>query len=151
MILKRQKLQALIQSKEQSLQQPDLPDKDEVKKRLQQYQQEKAMLSAKISRLNKKISLASSPVGVGRWTQFSTMEQLRLVCDVLLNQIITRTEKNNSLSKENQKLENDREDLLLQCILIDVKVNVIIYSEGRRQQNSLLVESNLSRSVPSRY
>ena len=74
------------------------------------------MLTAKINTLNKRIDLHSAPAGVSRWVQFSTFDQLRGVCDALLEELIKRTQKLTQVSKENTRLEKEKKDVLHQCL-----------------------------------
>lgn len=109
-----------------------------IEDRLQTYQQEKSVLTAKISRLNKKMSIAAAPTGVSRWVQFSTFDQLHGTCDVLLSELLKQTQKNSDLSKENKRLKTDSDDLLSQCMLF---IGVFIFSEGGREKDSFLAFS----------
>lgn len=109
----------MIDSKQKELEkQKDKKIAKLIEDRLQHYQQEKSVLTAKISRLNKKMSIAAAPTGVSRWVQFSTFEQLHGTCDVLLSEVLKQTQKNSDLSKENKRLKTDADDLLSQCMLL---------------------------------
>ena len=115
LINKRQTYQKLIDQKEKEINTNDNQEiSEDMKKRLAFYRQEKSVLTAKINRLNKQISLAASPSGISRWTQFSTFDQLRSVCDVLLEEVVKQTMKVTEMSKEKEQMTKEKSELVLQ-------------------------------------
>lgn len=116
LINKRQTYQKLIDQKEKEINTDDNQEiSEDMKKRLAFYRQEKSVLTAKINRLNKQISLAASPSGISRWTQFSTFDQLRSVCDVLLEEVVKQSMKVSEISKEKDQMNKEKSELVIQC------------------------------------
>ena len=116
LINKRQTYQKLIDQKEKEINTNDNQEiSEDMKKRLAFYRQEKSVLTAKINRLNKQIALAASPTGVSRWTQFSTFDQLRSVCDVLLEEVVKQSMKVSEISKEKDQMNKEKSELVIQC------------------------------------
>ena len=116
LINKRQTYQKLIDQKEKEINTNDNQEiSEDMKKRLAFYRQEKSVLTTKINRLNKQISLAASPSGISRWTQFSTFDQLRSVCDVLLEEVVKQSMKVSEISKEKDQMNKEKSELVIQC------------------------------------
>lgn len=106
MVARRQQLQKLLDGTPEQA-----PGAEQ---RRQHYIQEKTVLTAKISRLNKQIDLHSAPAGMSRWVQFATFDQLRGVCDALLEEVLQKTQKLTRLTKENKQLEKEKKEVLSQ-------------------------------------
>ena len=93
----------------------DISRKKLLTDRLFHLNQDKAILTAKITRLNRQLSLSSSPSPGTRCSAFISVDQLRVVCDVLLGEML---KKNQQLQKEEgeiQKLASENKDLVEQC------------------------------------
>ncbi len=97
--------------------------------------QEKEILSARISRLNKHLSLipasASSPATSSRWLIFSSQEQLRTVCELLLDKASTQAEEASQQTKDLQKLVKDNADLVSQVKTAEARSAFLLEKIGQ--------------------
>ena len=123
---KRTQLQRLIESVQQGLllnpyvsveidSVTDISRKKLLTDRLFHLNQDKAILTAKITRLNRQLSLSSSPSPGTRWSAFISVDQLRVVCDVLLGEMLKKNQQLQKKEGEIQKLASENKDLVEQC------------------------------------
>lgn len=80
--------------------------------RLFHLNQDKAILTAKITRLNRQLSASSAPSTGTRWSSFISVEQLRVVCDVLLGEMMKRNQQSQKTERELQQLAGENKELV---------------------------------------
>lgn len=97
--------------------------------------QEKEILSARIARLNKHLSIipssSASPAASSRWLLFSSQEQLRNVCELLLDKASTQAEETAQQNKDIQKLIKDNTELVAQVKAAEAKSAFLLAKIGQ--------------------
>ena len=106
-----------------------------LQQRQQTLKQEKEILSARISRLNKQLSLiptsTSSPAASSRWLLFSSQEQLRTVCELLLDKASTQAEEASQQTKDLHQLMKDNADLVSQVKAAEARSAFLLEKMGQ--------------------
>ena len=80
--------------------------------RLFHLNQDKAILTAQITRLNRQLSASSAPSTSARWSSFISVDQLRVVCDVLLSEMMKRNQQSQKTERELQQLAGENKELV---------------------------------------
>ena len=93
----------------------DFSRKKLLQDRLFHLNQDKAILTAKITRLNRQLSASSAgsaPSSSTRWSSFISVDQLRVVCDVLLSEMMKRNQQSQKTERELQQLAGENKELV---------------------------------------
>ena len=140
---KRTQLQRLIESVQQgfffsfSFLSPELASvsdfsrKKLLQDRLFHLNQDKAILTAKITRLNRQLSASSAGSTSTRWSSFISVDQLRVVCDVLLSEMMKRNQQSQKTERELQQLAGENKELVE--LRWDLRRMLTISEEGGKQ------------------
>ena len=92
----------------------DAQRREVARQHLRVLQKQKAAQTAQINRLNNQIAPTSLQPGVNRWINFVSQEQLRCVCDVLLEELLKRERLKLRSEEDAKKALSENRDLLQQ-------------------------------------
>ena len=106
-----------------------------LQQRHQSLKQEKEILSARISRLNKQLSLipasSSSPAASSRWLLFPSQEQLRAICEYLLDKASTQAEEASQQARDLNQLMKDNAELVTQVKAAEARSAFLLEKMGQ--------------------
>ena len=96
--------------------------------RREALEREKRILSARIARLNRQVT--ATPAGMARWRLFASQEQLRCVCELLLEAAATQGEAAAQRQEDVAQLAQDNAELVGQLRAEEAKTAFLLEKVG---------------------